>query len=265
MTQKMLLTIFFMSFNFLVLSQDTLLVTHNTFDENAVNIGGATEFKRLFNQELVYPEKSLKEKIAGKVNLILIILANGHTAGIKVVQSVNPEIDAEAMRIARMMEWTPAIYLKTPVNSYSSLSFNFDPRKYSKICKSRGYEKTSISGPVDTSNIIFERPDQAAVYMDGNLGMMEFIRDNLVYPKQASIQNLKGKVVLGFVIEPSGRVSNIYIKESVGGGCDQEAIRILGLMKWKPARKEGLAVRSRMKLPIAFDLNNKFKDNTMHE
>jgi protein TonB len=72
-------------------------------------------------------------------------------------------------------------------------------------------------------------------------------------------------VVLRFVVEPSGLMTNIGVKNYVGGGCEEEAIRVLQLIKWYPAKKNDQLVRVEMTYPFYFILNDEFKDNSLGE
>jgi len=199
-------------------------------DQVAGNVGGSKEFKRFFNQEVIYPEKSLKEKIKGKVVLKFIIKTDGSTADVKIIKSVNPEIDAEALRLFRYLQWIPSIYKKEKMDSYVTIEFKFKPHSYEKICRKRGYKKPNPPQmPVDTSMVIYEKPEKPPVYYEGDFALEAFIKKNLEYPKPAILQNIKGTVILSFVVETTGRMSNITIKESLGAGCDQQAARVLAL------------------------------------
>jgi protein TonB len=84
--------------------------------------------------------------------------------------------------------------------------------------------------------------------------LMKFINGNIKYPETAYRQNISGKVTLRFVIEPQGRVSNIKVIQPVSGGCTQEAIRLLKLIKWMPGIRENMAVRTFMNMDINFKL-----------
>ena len=86
-------------------------------DRVADNVGGKAEFKRFFNQELIYPEKSFKEKIGGKVVLKFIVKADGSASDLKVIKSVNPEIDNEAARLFSYLQWVPTLYRKDAIDS----------------------------------------------------------------------------------------------------------------------------------------------------
>ena len=87
---------------------------------------------------------------------------------------------------------------------------------------------------------------------------MEFIRNNVVYPKEAIEAGIEGRVFVEFYIEKDGTVSNPQVLRGIGHGCDEEALRVVGLMpKWFPGKQRGHAVRVRYTLPINFKLEDK--------
>jgi len=82
-----------------------------------------------------------------------------------------------------------------------------------------------------------------------------FLAANIIYPKLAIETGIKGVVEVQFVVEPNGSVSNIVVERGIGGGCDEEAIRVVKAMpKWKPGKQNGIPVRVRLKIPIKFNL-----------
>jgi protein TonB len=238
-----------------------------TVDVLPTNIGGKSEFKRVFEQELIYPEKALAAKQGGVVEISFTLRADSVPSDIRVKSCGIAELDAEANRLFKLFQWVPAIregkYIDAPCNA----TFEFDPARYSKICKRRGFTKPEYiaDSPVDSSIRIVINPEQVAMYPKGNYALQDFIRENLEYPRQAQLANIQGKVVLRFVVEPTGLVTNIGVVNSVAGGCDQEAIRILEMIKWYPARHQGKLVRAQMSFPFYFVLSDEFKDNSAGE
>jgi len=228
------------------------------------NIGGKAEFKRIFEQELIYPESLLKEKAVKKVTISFVIMKDSSVTQVKISESGGIEMDVEAMRIFKLMLWVPAIKDGQYINANWSETFIFNPAKYSKICRERGFRKISYLSEsiVDSSGIIYKSPDQLPMYPKGNYALQDFIKENLEYPRQAQVANIQGTVVLGFIVEPSGLITNIGIEKTVGGGCEQEAIRVLQLIKWYPGKKDGKLARVKMSFPFYFILNDEFRDNS---
>ncbi len=85
--------------------------------------------------------------------------------------------------------------------------------------------------------------------------LMEFIYSNIQYPPVARENGVEGMVVLQFVVEPDGSVSNIKIVRDIGAGCGEEAVRVVSMMPpWNPGKQRGRPVRVMFTLPIRFVL-----------
>lgn len=226
--------------------------------------GGKTEWKRFLHDHMVYPDVAIKEKTEGTVLVAFIVTADGKSLDKKIINSVSNEIDAEALRLVSMLEWAPSTQGGAGVNVDHSLEINFSISKYKKWVKERGYEKRMFNDlPSDTSLAVYETSDKPAVFFDKEKTYAEFIYTNLEYPEEARKQGIEGKINMTFIIEPDGAVSNIRIKDGgLGVGCDDEAIRVIGLTRWQPAIKGGKYVRFRMSYSMLFSVKNSFKDNS---
>ena len=89
----------------------------------------------------------------------------------------------------------------------------------------------------------------------GMEAMYSFLRNELQYPAVARVNNIQGTVLLEFVVEKDGSISNAKPLVSLYPECDAEAIRIVNKMpKWKPAKQNGKPVRCYFNLPIRFKL-----------
>ena len=89
--------------------------------------------------------------------------------------------------------------------------------------------------------------------------LLQFIYQNVRYPEPARLEGIEGTVVLRFVVEPEGTISNLEVMKDIGGGCAEEALRVVGAMnevgvRWTPGKKAGKAVRVFQVLPIKFKL-----------
>ena len=89
----------------------------------------------------------------------------------------------------------------------------------------------------------------------GDKGFHQFIADNIKYPAEAKGEGLKGRVFVNFIVEPDGSVSDIRVLRGIGGGCDEEAVRVVESMpKFKPGIQDGEAVRVSYTVPVFFRL-----------
>ena len=102
---------------------------------------------------------------------------------------------------------------------------------------------------------IFQIVEEMPAYPGGEQKLMEFISKGIKYPQIARETGIQGRVFVGFVIEPDGSVSNVKVLRGIGGGCDEEAMRVVKSMpKWKPGKQRGKAVRVSYMLPVNFKL-----------
>ena len=102
---------------------------------------------------------------------------------------------------------------------------------------------------------IFQIVEEMPSYPGGEQKLMEFVAKNIKYPQIARETGIQGRVFVGFVVEPDGSVSNVKVLRGIGGGCDEEAMRVVKSMpKWKPGKQRGKAVRVSYMLPVNFKL-----------
>jgi periplasmic protein TonB len=80
----------------------------------------------------------------------------------------------------------------------------------------------------------------------------EYIRKNLKYPSAAKNNGIEGKVLIGFVVDKDGYVTQAEVLKGIGFGCDEEAIRVISNFRWQPGQQRGVPVKVRMAFPIVF-------------
>lgn len=106
-------------------------------------------------------------------------------------------------------------------------------------------------------NQIFIGAEEMPDFIGGDEARVEYLRKNIVYPSTARETGIQGTVYLTFVIEKNGEITDVKILRGVGGGCDEEATRVVKAMpKWKPGKQRDKAVRVQFNLPIKFQLAN---------
>lgn len=99
--------------------------------------------------------------------------------------------------------------------------------------------------------------DKLPTFPGGEGALHIFLGENLVYPDYAKRIGIEGKVYVTFVVDEFGNVVNIATPRPIGGGCDEEAARVVGIMpRWEPGLVKGYPVRVSYQLPINFRLNN---------
>ena len=102
---------------------------------------------------------------------------------------------------------------------------------------------------------IFQIVEEMPAYPGGERALLEYVAKNIKYPQIARETGIQGRVFVGFVVEPDGSVSNVKILRGIGGGRDEEAMRVIkSLPKWKPGKQRGKAVRVSYQIPVVFKL-----------
>ncbi len=102
---------------------------------------------------------------------------------------------------------------------------------------------------------IFALVQEPAKYPGGDEALLKFIHKNIKYPKQAIKNNISGTVYVQFITEKDGSISDVKVIRGIGGGCDEEAVRIVNKMpKWIPVKQKGVPVRYLNVIPITFKI-----------
>ncbi|MDB5131394.1 MAG: Gram-negative bacterial tonB protein [Mucilaginibacter sp.] len=116
---------------------------------------------------------------------------------------------------------------------------------------------TGTQPVVDESIHILPGLDVMPEPAGGESAWAKFLNKNLRFPLPAQDAGVSGKVILSFVIEKDGHLSNIVVERGAGYGFDEEAMRVLKLAKaWKPGMQNGQPVRVRYAIPINFQLSS---------
>jgi TonB family C-terminal domain len=111
-------------------------------------------------------------------------------------------------------------------------------------------QKTVVS---QTDQKVFDTVEQIPEYPGGMQAMIEFLQTNMKYPEDAAKQKVEGRVMVQFVVETDGSVSDVHVAKQVFPSLDAEAIRVVQAMpKWMPGKEKGKVVRVKYNLPIVF-------------
>ena len=106
----------------------------------------------------------------------------------------------------------------------------------------------------DTINV-YDCVEQMPSFPGGSQKLKEFIEENLRYPKELEETCVQGRVIVRFIVERNGKLSNVKVVKIVDPVLDKEALRIVKLMpRWIPGRQNGITVRVKFYIPIIFRL-----------
>jgi len=102
---------------------------------------------------------------------------------------------------------------------------------------------------------IFSIVEQMPEFPGGQAKMFKFISKNIKYPAMARENGISGTVFVMFVVNEDGAISDVQVRRGIGGGCDEEALRVVKKMpKWNAGKQRGKPVKVSFTLPIKFKL-----------
>ncbi len=236
------------------------------FIQEAETVSSKKLTQSFLNRAMQYPVESLTNSAEGRVRVGFVVQTNGMCTDFHIIKGVNDVLNREAIRLLKKILWKPATENGKPIASSAEMDIVFNKKQYLRHKKNETllqHDFQDIS--IDTSGQIFNfalltaQPYPLLEKTYRNLN--HYINSNLKYPEAAKTGGIQGSVKLGFVVEEDGIASNIHILESVGGGCDQEAIRILESLHWFP----GIANEKRVRSQTTFDVVFKLNENRQHQ
>ncbi len=205
--------------------------------------GGDAALIGFLNAYVKYPLKAAQDKIEGKVIVQFTVKKTGKIENIKVLRSVRKDLDDEAVRVIKMMpDFIPAKQDGEVTDMPYTIPVSF--KLFDEM------EPLTVSEGSDV-------PDnfQPPMFPGGERALMEFLKDNVKYPPQAAKRKTQGRVVMTFVVDKTGKVTEIKVAKSVDIYLDTEAIRVCKLLPdFIPARQNGEPVSVWFTLPITFKL-----------
>ena len=115
---------------------------------------------------------------------------------------------------------------------------------------------TFIDEPLpDEEPVPMTRLELYPQFPGGEKALFAYLRQNLNYPQPAADASIQGKVYISFVVGKDGRITDVKVERGIGGGCDEEALRVVREMPdWKPGMQNGYAVATRFYMPVSFVL-----------
>lgn len=124
---------------------------------------------------------------------------------------------------------------------------------HNKKISSSSYSKDFKIKDPKVENKVFESVEEMPSFPGGMSALMKYLADNVKYPVDAQENGLQGRVVVSFVVERDGSITNVQAVRSVYPSLDSEAIRVVEAMpRWKPGKLNGLPVRVKYNVPVTF-------------
>ena len=102
-----------------------------------------------------------------------------------------------------------------------------------------------------TDDKVYEVCEQMPIFEGGDAALLKYLRENLKYPDKTKDRGVQGRLVIGFIVEKDGSLTDVKVLRPVDIDLDAEVLRLVkGMPKWIPGRHNGQRVRVRHLLPI---------------
>ena len=201
--------------------------------------GGQKAMMQWIAQNIQYPKDAIDAKIEGSVIVSFFVEKDGSISNAEVIKSVHELLDKEALRVVNAMpKWKPGMENGQPVRTRFFVPISFKSQQ-------------SAEDKEEVSEFLDDMPE----FPGGMAEMMQWLSQNIQYPKEAVDGHIEGRVMVSFVVEKDGSISNAEVKRSIHELLDKEALRVVSAMpKWKPGMENGQPVRARFNIPVTFEI-----------
>ena len=214
--------------------------------------GGNVGMMKFLADSIRYPVEAQEKGIQGRVICSFVVEKDGSVSDVQIVRGVDPHLDAAAIRVIEAMpKWKPGMQKEEIVRTRFTLPIVF--RLTGDVDDN---QKTSDNSSVPTDEIFMVVEEQPE-FPGGNAAMMKFLGHSVRYPVEAQEKGIQGRVIVNFVVNKDGSLTDVRVVRGVDSSIDAEAVRVIESMpKWKPGKQKGKEVNVRYTLPISFMLED---------
>lgn len=225
-------------------------------EKNELNQCAQEKLMQFIFKNIKYPNEAKEKGIEGTVFVKFVVEKDGSIYDADVLRGIGGGCDEEVLRLVQMMpKWVPATKNGRPVKSQFNLPVKF---KLDGEIKKVEDSKPLTLGDLDEAPVMLgcENLTGEERQTCSTNKLIETLFSNVKYPVEARKNGVEGTVFAKFTIEKDGSITHPEIIRSVGSGCDEEVLRVIGQMpKWSPGKKGGQPVAASFTLPVKFKLD----------
>jgi len=208
--------------------------------------GGELALAAWLADSLLYPEAARRLGISGGVHVTFVVERDGAITGAEVLRGIGGGCDEEALRlVAAMPAWEPGMEKGERVRVRQVLPIRFT------LPEAAG---TPLDGEEEDPRDAVVIKDAPPSFPGGDEALERYVKSNVRYPVEAWRARIRGVVYTAFTVEADGRITEVRVLRGIGGGCDEEAVRLVSRMPpWTPALRDGQPVRAPGSVPVPFE------------
>lgn len=207
---------------------------------------------RIIADHLEYPEAAKTAGVEGDVVVRFVVDEKGKADDFRVLEDPGYGMaDAAIKAVKKIGKWSPGKNRGEPVKVLMSVPVKFKlpekpeapaaaPDVYVVVDQMPRFQGCNVADDADARKCTFNN-------------VLNYMRSQMAYPEEAQKQNITGTVIVKFIVDDKGAVTHATVKQGIGGGCDEEALRLVNAMPvWTPGVQGGKPVKVEMTLPVKF-------------
>lgn len=224
-------------------------------------------------KNIKYPASAREKKISG-YEIVYFKIQGGKLSEVKIAQGLQSDIDNDVLRTFNLFKESiqaednnyamaiafQLIGVESKLGQLPSTGKNYflGSISVSAMGEPQKMERIEVASSISREVTNFASAEVIPEFLDGIKGWGDYLQKALKYPDEARTKNITGRVIMSFIVEKDGSLSEIKVLRGIGGGCDEEAIRVLKTSpNWKPGIQDGRPVRVAYTMPIFFQLPTK--------
>jgi TonB family protein len=222
--------------------------------------GGVKAFGQFLAKNIKYPKQARENNVQGRVIATFIVEPDGKLTDIKIVRGIGSGADEESVRVLKISpKWEPGIQNGHKVRVQYTVPIQFALEQttitYTPLKNNAKAPEVDQQVAEENQKQIFTTVEQAPGFPGGYVELNNYLVKNLRYPAKARENKTQGRVIVTFVVEPDGSITNTRVVRGIGYGADEEALRVIKASpKWLPGIQNGRKVRVAYTIPIQFSL-----------
>ena len=174
------------------------------------------------------------------------------TPGARSSDSKNQNIDSQSRRTSEDQRQPDFYEQVSPQSNTASPTEVLESPV--QVVREEATTPASVVSELEDDNV-YNAAEQQAEFPGGMTALMKWLSANIRYPESAQQNNVQGRVLVKFIVEKDGSITNAQVIRSVDSDLDREALRVVSKMpKWMPGKNGGMPVRSYFTLPVSFRL-----------
>ena len=235
---------------------------YDSVAQPAVPLGGTEKYAQFLADHQKYPTSAMEKGIQGTVRVSFVVEKTGTVNEVKVETPLAPALDAEAIRLIKSgPKWTPAKHRNQVVRQRVVVPVSFLMSPGSMVAVREGKERpittsaADIAASANPNRPPVVAPDRPTQPVGDTQAFFDWIEKNQKYPTLARQRKIQGKVMVEFIVQTDGSLTDARVIRKMGSGLDEEALRLIKTApKWESASFQGKPIKQKMVLPVLFQL-----------